>query len=188
MGLFKEAVKFAGFAGKAEDALRFEHFSSAKTLTTTVFKGAETVGFITTDVGEKAAYVASSMVFTPRQGIGQTAYKEIARHLFETTGVRELTSDMAHSTSKEAQGMWGKLLKKGYAESVLYEKEGAIAEGWRITDQTLKAGETAGARFMEADTRLAQTIMEAGAGHDNSSLLKRSMRAPGGSRKMSGAL
>lgn len=185
---FEVAEKFAGFAKPAEEALKFEHFIGEGQLTTTIFRGEAPVGSITATLTGTSAHVGSALIFEEGKGIGQAAHVAIAEHLFKTTGIQELTSDVVHGNTEAYLKMWGRLGQKGVAEPFLYQKGEELAEGWRITRETMHASTTAGQRFMEADTRLAKAIMEAGAGHDNSSLLKRSMKASGGSRRTSAAL
>lgn len=193
MSLFEQAAKFAGFAAEKEgtrvaaETLRFEHLSKLGTLTTNIYKGSEVVGFVATDIEDKIARVASATVFEPNKGIGRQAYKAIAAHLFETTNIQELTSDIVHGTSKSARGMWGKLLEEGVAEAFTFKRGEAIGEGFRISRESIAKAIPKKLQMQIAD-KAAEDMLEAGAGHDNSTLLNRSMFSKAGSRRTSSVL
>lgn len=200
MGIFSEAIeKFAGFAGKSEvtklaqkEALRFEHFKSADILSTTVYRGAEPIGFFTTSIEGESAHLASTLVFEPGKGIGSAATKEIAGHLFGTSNIQQLTNDIVVGSSEPAMGMWGKLTRAGQAEAFTYEKEGMARTGYRITRGMMKqeniAAEIEAARAWAEKMNVNKEIMEAGSGSSNTSMLKRGLMSTRGYRRTTGAL
>jgi GNAT superfamily N-acetyltransferase len=202
MSIFEQITKFFGFAAEKGEVAKvlpkFVHnapvtFNVSEELgkrTVRVMSGEKDVGslYYILDPRGKAMVRGSAVAKEYRgQGLGKALYKKAIEDA-RAQGAKVFTSDI-ELTSPSAAGVWKSLMKEGLPiEEFAWGKVGSTGNtGWRLN---LQDARTVGMKNvqMQIAAKTSEDMLKAGAGHDNSTLLNRSMSGRSGSRRTSSAL
>lgn len=187
---FQAAKKFLGFATEAKIAeVAFVKETLGATSQISMKVAGETHGYVAWETSGKTASVYSTMMSEQYKGkgYGKMMYEKAAEAA-RMEGFAEFTSDITGHTEKEAGNVWRALGRKGYKIT-----EAAEGPKFRMDLTYRNIAETAATRAKKAITiqaaeDLAENVMKSGQGHDNTTLLNRSLKTGAGSRRTSRAL
>jgi hypothetical protein len=204
MPIFQQAAKFLGFAVEKEGVQALskvpeEAAAFIKSLETTspTFIHTEEEGFkqIRMMQGEKRLGLLKYKEFGEgytvmgiageQKGVGFKMRSELAR-VAKERGKKFLISDVYGSMSFDEVQAWKRLEEQGMATgtNVPYSELGSTFAGRKGT----KAAYKWNLEFVK-DQAVSSEVMHLGEGHDNSSMLRRSLKSgTNGSRRMTGAL
>lgn len=217
MAFFQTVEKFAGFAGKkavtaavsnvpaeaaaflksleGSEAFRFVHSEEEGFRRIQLMQGEQKVGQLKYKSFGQGYTVTG--IYGEQKGAGMKLRMELAR-LAKSEGKEFLISDIYGSMSMDEMASWQRLKKMGHdvmEVNVPYAELGLQREGTKFAYklplsnfETAAEGQQLAGYSLEASAMTNKQIMQTGAGHDNSSLLNRSLNTHLGSRKTSGAL
>lgn len=224
MGFFKQAVKFAGFAGEkaattaashvpgeaaaflkgldSTNEFRFVHSQEQGFQQISLMQGEKKFGNI--KFKEFGEGITVTGIYSDIKGAGTKLRMEAGR-IAKQQGKQFVISDVFGSMSQDEMASWDRLKKMGYTveeTNVPYSELGLNREGskfaykWNIAQEEIAAqaipshveSTVKHTTTFARDSQASMGAMKMGTGHDNSSLLNRSMSSNRGSRKTSGAL
>jgi len=188
--MYAETSGLKALGNEEHTGLHFEHVTEGEKRVTYLRKGTEQVGHLTFDLSNPAApRIAGTKLEKAYRGhgLGIEMYQAGFKDIFATIpGAEKVTSDTMFGTDPSAKRVWESLRKRGLdvKPSAPLSLPGS---GAFIEEQGYEVSRRAVMTQVEA-IKTSQDMLKAGAGSDNTTMLRRSMKSQGGSRRTSGAL